>query len=46
MKLLLAATLLVSRLGAGAAELERGVPVPLPGGGAGIGFDDLGYAPG
>jgi hypothetical protein len=29
-----------------AKDLGAAVPVPMPGGGAGIGFDDLGFAPG
>ena len=29
-----------------AKDFEPAIPVPMPGGGTGIGFDDLGFAPG
>lgn len=48
MKTVLVAILLAGVFGskAFAKDFGPGVPVPMPGGGAGIGFDDLGFAPG
>lgn len=48
MKRMIGASLLLCGLGAGSFAKEPGtaVPVAMPGGGAGIGFDDLGFAPG